>query len=277
MREFVPRGHFHSPLPDIAQASAFALKAASRQLREGIPGIDLHDEGQRSLLAQMKPLVAAFDWPERASGGRRFYTEQNWLSIPDAFVLYAVLRLIKPRGVIEIGSGFSSALMLDVAERHDPRIKLTFIDPHPERLLSLLRPTDQEKVTIHAQQAQDVPVATFKPLAANDILYVDSSHVSRAGSDLNHILFNVLPALAPGVVVHFHDVFWPFEYPADWIKMGIAWNEAYVLRAFLMFNDSFEILFWAPYAAVLPDRAHGDEFASLELHKGQSLWIRRII
>jgi hypothetical protein len=101
--------------------------------------------------------------------------------------------------------------------------------------------------------------------------------VSRAGSDLNHILFNVLPALARGVVVHFHDVFWPFEYPADWIKMGIAWNEAYVLRAFLMFNDSFEILFWAPYAAVLPDRAHGDEFASLELHKGQSLWIRRII
>ena len=85
-----------------------------------------------------------------------------------------------------------------------------------------MRQTDQEKVTIHAQQAQDVPVATFKPLAANDILYVDSSHVSRAGSDLNHILFNVLPALAPGVVVHFHDVFWPFEYPADWIKMGIA-------------------------------------------------------
>ena len=123
-----------------------------------------------------------------------------------------------------------------------------------------------------------MPVATFKPLAANDILYVNSSHVSRAGSDLNHILFNVLPALAPGVVVHFHNIFRPFEYPADWIKMGIAWNEAYVLRAFLMFNDSFEILFFGPrtlpFCRIAPQ-------ATNSLHssctKGQSLWIRRII
>jgi predicted O-methyltransferase YrrM len=257
LEEFVPRGHFHSPLPDIEQAIAYA-RTSDRETIRGIPGIDMRDDLQRSIFAQMQSLASDFDWPQQARAGRRYYREQNWFGTPDAFVLYAMLRLLKPSTIVEIGSGFSSALMLDVAERHGLHIDFTFIDPRPSRLRSLLKPSDQSQAAIHAKPVQDIPLSLFQKLGADDILFVDSSHVSRTGGDLNHIVFSVLPALAPGVVLHFHDVFWPFEYPAAWLQKGLAWNEAYLLRAFLMFNNDFEMLFWAPYAAAIcPELSEG--------------------
>ena len=78
-------------------------------------------------------------------------------------------------------------------------------------------------------------------LRANDILFIDSSHVSKAGSDLNHIVFELLPRLQPGVLVHFHDIRYPFEYPREWFALGLWWNEAYLLRAFLQYNTAFQI------------------------------------
>lgn len=87
----------------------------------------------------------------------------------------------------------------------------------------------------------------FTALAPGDFLIIDSSHVSKAGSDLNHILFEIIPRLQPGVHLHFHDIFLPFEYPRPWVEAGIAWNEAYVLRAFLQYNTTFKIEFFTSY------------------------------
>ena len=107
------------------------------------------------------------------------------------------------------------------------------------------------------------------------MLFVDSSHVSKMGSEVNHIVFDVLPALNQGVLVHFHDVFWPFEYPKDWLLvLGRAWNETYLLRAFLQYNDAFEIVLFTSYLAKRHTSAV-EYLAPRLLEDGaSSLWLR---
>ncbi len=178
--------------------------------------------------------------------------------------------------MIEVGSGFWSAALLDVSELFlDVALDLSLVEPHPERLRSLLWPGDDRRVTLIEQRVQDVPADTYDVLERGDVLFVDSTHVSKVGSDVNHLLFEVLPALRPGVLVHIHDIGYPFEYPAKWVREGRAWNEAYLVRAFLQFNAEFEVTFFGQYA----QRFHEDFIAAhlpLALAKPSgSLWIRR--
>jgi hypothetical protein len=110
----------------------------------------------------------------------------------------------------------------------------------------------------------------------NDLLFVDSTHVVKAGSDVNHLFANVFPHLGPGVVLHIHDVFPGFEYPWPWLEEGRAWSEAYLLRAFLEFNTEFEILLWPPFIArVAPDSYAA--FAPPTGNTGGSIYLRRVI
>ena len=157
--------------------------------------------------------------------------------------LYAMLRQMRPRKVFEVGSGHSSCLMLDTNDLFLGGITaFTFIDPNPESLLSLLGNGDEDRVRIIPRRIQEIPLETFAELNLGDILFVDSSHVSKVGSDVNYIFFEVLPSLKSGVYVHIHDIHYPFEYPREWVYAGRAWNEAYLLRAFLQFNNSFQII-----------------------------------
>lgn len=273
---FFPRGHYHSPLPDIEQSSEFVKRAMRKSVIEGLPGVRLHAEDQNRLIERMVGLSSEFDWPELKSSGRRFLTNQGWFNIADSFVLYAMLRLLCPKRVVEVGSGFSSALMLDAREyKLAANTEFVFIDPYPQRLQSLLNPNDALAVELIVRPVQDVSFDVFESLVDGDILFIDSSHVSRPGSDLNHIIFEILPKLASGVWIHFHDVFWPFEYPEDWIRRGFSWNEAYLLRAFLMFNSDFEVAFWAPYAAALNLNCIGSSLMRFDLQHNASIWIRR--
>jgi predicted O-methyltransferase YrrM len=277
LRDFTPRGHPHSPLPAIEPSARHADAAMRRDPFAGLDGIRLNADGQKQMLARMGELAHEFDWPGSPAPGRRFYTDQPWLNLADGFALYAMLRTARPRRVVEVGSGFSSALMLDARERGSiGDVELVFIEPDPQRLRRLLREQDEKSVELIAAPIQDVPAQVFASLSAGDVLFVDSSHVSRAGSDVNRIVFEILPRLAAGVWVHFHDVFWPFEYPSEWIRRGLAWNEAYLLRSFLMFNDEFEIAFWAPYAAAIDPERVRSRLARFQLHAGQSIWIRRV-
>jgi predicted O-methyltransferase YrrM len=200
-----------------------------------------------------------------------------WFGHGDAISLYAMLRHLRPKRVIEVGSGFTSALMLDTDEKFLGRsVRFTFIEPFPEgRLLGILRDEDRQSVRLVQDIVQAAPLTTIAELDSNDILFIDSSHVSKIGSDVNYIFFEVLPALRPGVVVHFHDVLWPFEYPQAWVMEGAALNEAYILRAFLQYNQVFEVLLFNSYL--------GYKFAPL-LEKlmprflndpGGSLWLRK--
>ena len=106
-------------------------------------------------------------------------------------------------------------------------------------------------------------------------MFVDSGHVSKVGSDLNHVVFNVLPRLASGVLVHFHDVYYPFEYPREVLYSGIAWNEAYLLRAFLQYNERFEILLFTTYLETAHAAMVFDAMPLCRRNPGGSLWLRR--
>jgi hypothetical protein len=220
-----------------------------------IAGVDLREGAQLALLDDLGRAYPGIPFADHATHDRRFHFDNEYYSYFDSVVLFTMLRHARPRRVVEVGSGFSSAVMLDTRDAFlDRDTHLTFIDPYPERLESLLRPDDRARCTVLAQKVQDVPLATFTALEANDILFVDSSHVVKVGSDVAWIVFEILPRLAPGVIVHFHDIPYPFEYPLHWFRAGRAWNEAYILRAFLQFNRDFEIRFFNDFMATF----HGD-------------------
>jgi predicted O-methyltransferase YrrM len=236
-----PPGHFASPLPDHADIERDHPRLATAT---ALPGIDLRVAGQLELLKQ---LAGELPFPDRPTPGFRYHFENEFFSYADAAYLVGVLRHVRPRRVVEVGSGFSSALMLDVRDRLGVSPELTFIEPYPTRLNALLTAKDRASCTLIEKPVQAVPLDVFRRLGANDILFIDSSHVAKIGSDVNHLFFEVLPALRPGVLVHVHDIFWPFEYPKAWYDRGWAWNEAYLLRAVLTSGGRYRVVLFPSY------------------------------
>jgi hypothetical protein len=179
--------------------------------------------------------------------GSRYFYNNDFFGAGDAIILTCILRHFRPKKVIEVGSGFSSAVTLDTIG--DPGFQAnttcTFIEPNPERLYSLVSCSDRERTEVVPTGVQNVPLERFEELRENDVLFLDTTHVSKTGSDVNFELFEILPRLRSGVIVHFHDVFDNFEYPLHWISVqNRSWNELYLLRAFLMHNREFEIIFF---------------------------------
>lgn len=270
-----PPGHYYSPIVDPSEIKSFGDSLFSRERRH-IQGIELREAEQLLLLEEIELFYPELPFPPQATIGQRFYLENPLYSYGDAILLYGILRKFRPRRIIEAGSGFSSAAMLDVNQNFfENSIDLTFIEPYPERLHSLLR--GDEKARILVSKLQHVPLETFDALEANDVLFIDSTHVSKTGSDVNFAFFEILPRLAPGVLVHFHDIHYPFEYPADWVLgwQGFGWNEAYLLRAFLMYNESFEILLFDSFV----QHHHTDWFEQhmplCQRNPGGGLWLRK--
>jgi hypothetical protein len=273
---FAPPGHYYSPIPDLEFIDRHRNRLFDRQVRS-VPGIDLRTEQQLALLEEFAHYYADLPFKAEQSPDRRYYFENDFFKHGDAIALYSMLRHLRPRRVIEAGSGFSSAVMLDTNDLFlSGAVAFTFIEPASARLMSLLTDEDKKRCEIITSPIQDVPLELFALLEPNDVLFIDSSHVASIGSDVVHLLTHVLPALEKGVVVHFHDVFWPFEYPEEWIRQGRAWNEVYMLKAFLQFNASFEILLFNSYLAV-HYRNELERRAPLAMKTPAcSIWIRKI-
>jgi len=155
-------------------------------------------------------------------------------------------------------------------------INCIFIEPYPARLESLLKKKDREYVTIHQKKLQEVPIEVFKGLNENDILFIDSTHVAKFNSDVNYIFHEILPILAQGVYIHFHDVFYPFEYPQEWLLEGRAWNEQYMLRAFLEYNNNFKIVLFNTYLESMYESKIKNRFPLLYKNTGGSIWLRKL-
>lgn len=273
---FVPNGHFYSPIASRSEIARDDAKIFTA-LPDSIPGIDLRVEQQLALLAELRKFYDDLPFADDKQVGLRYHYDNTAYSFSDGIFLNAMLRHLRPRRAIEIGSGFTSAMFLDTNERWlDNRVHLTFIEPYPDLLYSLLMEGDREKVIIHPSRLQDVDLQVFSELESGDILFIDSTHVSRVGSDVNYIFFQILPRLAPGVHIHFHDIFFPFEYPKTWILEGRAWNELYVLRAFLQFNSAFEIVLFNTYLeAKFPDYFLR-EMPLCMRNTGGSIWLRKV-
>ena len=241
-------GHFYSPIPDISRIESDSYRHFDPNLAQ-IAGLDLNVSGQLELFDRLSAFKSDIPWPiDGTDSSFRFHFHNIYFSYGDAVSLFGLMREFRPGRVIEIGSGYSSAAMLDIDDLYLSRsTSFTFIEPHPNRLKDLLKDEDWPRIRILEHQVQDFPVSDFTALNKNDILFIDSSHVSKAGSDVGYLVNRVLPQLAPGVIIHFHDILWPFEYPKKWLSAGRAWNEAYLLLAFLQYNSAFEILFFNSY------------------------------
>lgn len=283
-RTWKPPGHFYSPIPSLEE-----VRKRERQIFLGagacVSAVTLNDTRQLELLTDFGRFYGEMPFPEVATEGFRYHFKNEYFSYADGVALYCMLRHVRPQKVIEVGSGFSSALMLDTNDRFLERsVRFTFIEPYPERLESLIWDADNANTNILRRPVQEIPLSLFEELQAGDILFVDSSHVGKTGSDVNFLLFEVLPVLAPGVHVHFHDIFFPFEYPECWIYEGVAWNEAYMLRAFLQYNSTFEIEFFVSFVmrqmrdqvgAIMPLalKSEKDKLSLYDDAPGGSIWL----
>lgn len=243
--KFVADGHFYSPIPaseDYKNYDASALGDISADLA--------NEQKQLELAESFKTFYDELPFPADESDAYRYYLNNGAFNYFDGIILYCFIRWLKPRKIIEVGSGFSSAAMMDTCERFlQGSTDITFIEPYPATLYSRLLPEDKARYTIIEKKLQDVPLDIFRSLQKNDILFIDSSHVAKFGSDVNHLLFNILPILQEGVVLHFHDIFRNFDYPLEWLQEGRAWNEGYILRAFLSSNRNYRILFFNDWFA----------------------------
>jgi predicted O-methyltransferase YrrM len=273
-QEFVPTGHYASAVPSIEEREAFLSSAPSDD--SNILGIDLNSQKQLELLKQFKQYHDECPFPEHKTELFRYHFWNPSFSHADALTLYSMLRHFAPKRVIEIGSGYSSCVLLDTNDHFfQGKIRLTFIEPYPRLLKSLLKPTDRRH-TIIPTRLQEVDPQIFGALEANDILFVDSSHVSKLDSDVNLIIFELLPQLKKGVLIHFHDIFRRFEYPKDWIREGRAWNEAYLLRAFLEYNESFEILYFSEFLINNHRPWFEENMPHYLVNTGGNIWLRKI-
>jgi predicted O-methyltransferase YrrM len=233
--------HYYSPIPD-TRSLPDSLWAAKSTL----PGVDMRLATQEALareLAQFRDEFLRFPI-EATADERQFYLLNNMYGSVDAEVLYGIVRSRKPRRLIEIGSGFSTLLMSEALQRNAEeghQGEIMSVEPYPREFLHGL----PHLTRLIQRPVQVVPLAEFEALEAGDILFIDSSHVSKVGSDVCYEFLEILPRLEPGVLVHVHDIFLPEEYPRSWIMdLHYFWNEQYLLQAFLAFNKGFRVL-WA--------------------------------
>jgi predicted O-methyltransferase YrrM len=271
----VAAGHYYSPIVLIDDIKKREAQIWKNREFDFVNGIELNTQKQIQLLSEFERYYSEIPFKEERQDGVRYQFKNGFYSYTDGIVLYSMMRHYKPKRMIEIGSGFSSAVMLDTNEFFfNKQIDLTFIDPYPERLLSLMSEDDKKNATVIISDAQVIELDIFKKLEAGDILFIDSSHVAKTGSDVNYILFEILPILKSGVIIHFHDIFFPFEYPKDWVYKRFNWNEDYFLRAFLMYNNAFEIKLFSDYIHL----HHKEAFQNMPLcylNTGGNLWIEK--
>jgi len=268
-------GHYYSVIPEKSELIAMQEQIWQETEKSTINDINLNTGEQLELLEQIATVYAQLDFPRHHSNEHRYYYENPMYSYTDAIFLSSMLIIKKPKRVIEIGSGYSSAVILDTKDLFlEHNVQLTFIEPYPERLNSLLSQTDKAQVTLITEKLQDVNFALFHNLECDDILFIDSSHVLKTGSDLYFLLFQIIPNLKSGVIIHFHDIFYPLGYTKAVAMSGRNWNEAYFLRAFLMNNADYRILLFSDYL----HKFHSDAFLTMPLtyeNTGGNLWIRK--
>ncbi len=272
-----PPGHFSSPIPNTRDILSREHALFDQSIRD-IPGVDLREQEQMNLLQALSKYYFELPFTPNPTGPRRYYYENDFFSYGDAIILFSMLRHYRPRRVIEIGSGFSSVVMLDTKELFlGDSLDLTLVEPNPDRLLSLLKDNREDEFHLIQKRIQDIDLSVLDSLNENDFLFVDSSHVLKVGSDVGYIIFQILPRLKKGVIVHFHDVPWPFEYPREWLGRSIIWNEAYFLRSFLQYNNAFQILYFNAYIYQFHREVLGQSMPLCLRNPGGGLWLEKAV
>jgi hypothetical protein len=268
---------FYSPIPDLR-----AIPEETWTTDSEMPGIDMRVDAQLALLEQIrshhldfqKNIDDVFDLVHRRKIRKNFP-----FGTPDAEAYMCMIRHFQPRRIIEIGCGMSTYLAAHTITSGAVRgsaseCELTAIEPYPTEALRQGFPGLTRLID---RPVQKVPFSVFQELRENDILFIDSSHFVRVGSDVEYEYLEVIPRLNPGVVIHVHDIFFPRNYPREWIVDRHHFcNEQYVLQAFLAFNHSFEIVLSSNYMKMRhPAAFHGAFPNTTPEHTPGSFWFRR--
>lgn len=267
-------GHFYSPI--INAEEILLNEKRIFDINKSLDGIELNRDAQFELLKNFLEYYQELPFTRAEVVGNRYFYDNNAYSYSDAIFLYSMIRNCKPKRIIEIGSGFSSAVMLDVNELFfNHSIDLTFIEPFPTVLKQRVKTSD--KFTLLEKKVQDVDIEIFKSLQENDILFIDSTHVAKTNSDVLFEILQILPHLNKGVKIHIHDIFFPFEYPKDWvIEYKRNWNEIYFVQAFLMYNTTFKIVAFNTYLAHAHRSWFEDNMPLCLENTGGSLWLEKV-
>ena len=273
---YVPPGHFYSPIPCLEELKLKEQNIFHEFPRE-IPGIELNEKHQLELFETFEAYYNEQPFPVQKREELRYYFDNYFYSYSDAIFLYCMIRHARPRRIVEVGSGYSSCVILDTNEIFlNNTVNCTFIEPYPQRLLSLVKEDDKSHFELIEKNLQDVDLKQFQQLSNDDILFIDSTHVSKTNSDVNYILFKILPSLQSGVLIHFHDILYPFEYPKAWLYEGRAWNEAYILRSFLQYNSSFKIEFFNTFLEHFNSELFFEKMPLCMKNTGASIWLRKL-
>ena len=215
--------HYYEPVPDFRSITTEQINR-----RRSFSAIDFNWDEQLTLLHELTKYCK-----ELLDTGFDF--KNDFFSGFDAAVYYCLIRHLKPKRIIEIGGGYSTRIA-DNALARNQKGGLTCIEPYPEDRLFKA----QLNIEIVRKRVEEIDLSFFSCLEANDILFIDSSHTVKFGSDVCYEFLEILPSLNPGVWIHVHDIFFPQDYPADWLlSRRLALNEQYLLEAFLAFNKTF--------------------------------------
>ena len=243
--------HFYEPIPN-SRLIAHTYPTKGRDY----PPVTRAMKGARVTLEEMISLYAP-EFAHRMFGGD--YRERNsYFDGLDAITLYSVIRHFRPRRLVEIGQGFSTLVILQALQANaaDSTDSVAFASVDPFDRLRLDDQSFPFDTQLIRAGVQDVERSVFDLLEAGDLLFIDSTHVLKYGSDVRYEFDELIPAVKPGVMIHLHDIFTPFEYPRDWLlKHRRFWTEQYLLEAFMRFNSAFEIVFPVHALAQTPEFA----------------------
>jgi hypothetical protein len=266
--------HYYSPIPDLASLPPNVFTRESE-----LPGIKMQVEKQVLLLKKLAKYakeLKEFSYISRGIDGQKdpkFYFGNLAYDNLDAGVYYSFIRHVKPKLVLEVGSGWSTKIAAAAALKNK-QTKLVAIEPYPQPILKKGFPGLSRLIE---KKIEDVPLQSFEKLGKNDILFIDSSHTVKTGGDVNYLFLEVLPRIKKGVWIHIHDIFLPWEYPQKWVKEEFRfWNEQYLVQAFLLFNDHFEIMIANNLLVNKKNQLVRNLFPVLKEVGGGSLWIRKI-
>ncbi len=230
---FPIRAHYYEPLIE------FNFKRPLSEDRH-LPGISLNHDEQLQLLGHLRYGDELLCWLNQ--NPKAFdLTNVNFQS-GDVEMWYNIVRHFKPKRLIEVGAGYSTLIAIEALkqnhqENEHHKCKHICIEPFEMAWL------EQTTVEVVRKKVEEVELDFFSQLEANDILFIDSSHVIRSQGDVLFEYLEVLPTLKPGVVVHIHDIFTPRDYPEQWVVKELRfWNEQYLLEAFLTNNPHWKII-----------------------------------
>ena len=273
-----PPTHYYSPLPDVRAVK----NNLQRWYKEDTaPGIDWNLQQQLELVEQLALYSSEMDSGPSFSQVTQGGYGPGYGEV-EAHVLHMMLRHLKPSRVIEIGSGVSTFYTLNALktnrDRDNLESTLTCVEPYPNARLRAL--VSERAVDLRACEVQDLDSDIFQNLTTNDVLFIDSSHVSKKDSDVDFLFLEVVPRLRQGVVIHVHDITFPMPAPPldhSLFDAYLFWNECALVRAFLSFNTAFKIVMCQSYLhhyrpdvlqTLLP-------FYNSRVHFPASLWIRK--